>query len=119
KQLRRLDTTLDEEDLAKLMGFDAVEEFFAALGNGTVSPGQVISKLTAREVKPEEKKDVVVPLPLPGATSGMEVLGVGDLLTRMARCCNPIGGDRIIGYITRGRGVTVHRATCPNVLHES
>ncbi|MCY4529116.1 MAG: ACT domain-containing protein, partial [Chloroflexi bacterium] len=56
---------------------------------------------------------------LPEPESGIEVLGVGDLLTRMARCCNPIGGHAIIGYITRGRGITVHRRTCPNIMRES
>ena len=47
------------------------------------------------------------------------MLGVGDLLTRMAQCCNPIRGDEIIGYITRNRGVTVHRAACPNIVNET
>ena len=46
------------------------------------------------------------------------MLGVGDLLNTMARCCNPINGDEIIGYITRSRGVTVHRRNCPNILNE-
>ena len=46
------------------------------------------------------------------------MLGVGDLLTRTARCCNPVPGDEIIGYITRVRGITVHRTTCPNVINE-
>src|SRR5207248_5218347 len=49
---------------------------------------------------------------------GLRVLGVGDLLTRVCRTCNPVPGDNIIGYITRGRGVTVHRADCPWVLNE-
>ncbi len=46
------------------------------------------------------------------------MLGTGDLLTQIARCCNPVPGDDIIGYVTRSRGVTVHRADCHNVLHE-
>jgi GTP pyrophosphokinase len=48
----------------------------------------------------------------------MRVLGVGNLLTTMARCCNPLPGDQIVGYVTRTRGVTVHRADCHNVLNE-
>jgi GTP pyrophosphokinase len=47
----------------------------------------------------------------------LTVMGVGDLLTQLARCCNPAPGDPIVGYITRGRGVTIHRQDCPNVLH--
>ena len=57
-------------------------------------------------------------LPALGSGSGVNVLGVGDLLTRMASCCNPIRGDEIAGYITRGRGVTLHRTACPNILNE-
>ena len=53
-----------------------------------------------------------------GPASGIEVLGVGDLLTTIARCCSPIMGDSIAGYITRGRGVTIHRDNCPNILGE-
>jgi len=54
----------------------------------------------------------------PVYTSNIEVLGTGDLLTQLARCCNPVPGDPVIGYVTRSRGVTVHRRDCHNVLHE-
>ena len=50
--------------------------------------------------------------------SAVQVLGVGDLVTNLARCCNPLPGDEIIGYITRSQGVTIHRRDCYNVLHE-
>ena len=53
-----------------------------------------------------------------GFNSGIEVLGVGDLLTRIAQCCSPINGDEIIGYITRNRGVTVHRNDCSMIKFE-
>ena len=59
------------------------------------------------------------PLPAVVPGVGVEVLGVGDLYTRMAQCCTPVHGDEIAGYITRNRGVTVHRRSCPNILHES
>ena len=49
----------------------------------------------------------------------LDVMGVGDLLTNLASCCKPVNGDPIIGYVTRGRGITVHRADCPNVLNRS
>ena len=54
-------------------------------------------------------------LPLSSPSSGISVLGVGNLLVRMARCCNPIPGDSIIGFVTRSRGVTVHKPECPNL----
>ena len=117
REFRRLDTTMSENEIADLMGYTSIEEFFAGLGNGSLSMRQVVGKLTRLDSEPEEEQTMTVALPEP--ESGIEVLGVGDLLTRMARCCNPIGGHAIIGYITRGRGITVHRRTCPNVMRES
>ncbi len=117
REFRRLDTTMSEDEIADLMGYTSLEDFFAGLGNGSLSMRQVVGKLTKLDAEPEEEPSMNVALPEP--ESGIEVLGVGDLLTRMARCCNPIGGHHIIGYITRGRGITVHRRSCPNVMRES
>ena len=117
KQLRRLNTAIDGDEAAKLMRFDTAEEFFAALGNGAVTISQLLNKLPSQEVAPEEERQEH--LPTVGPASGIEVIGVGDLLTRMARCCNPIYGENIIGYITRSRGVTVHRDTCANIVAET
>lgn len=114
KQLRRLTTSIDNLEVAKLMEFNTVEEFFAALGSGSIATTQVVSKLISQEIKPEAQLETR--LPSYGPASGIEVIGVGDLITNIARCCNPIHGDGIIGYITRSRGVSVHRKTCPNVL---
>jgi GTP pyrophosphokinase len=116
KELRRLDTDLDDLELARLMKFDTTEEFLAALGSGSLTTTQVVKGLASQEVKPQENRTAGLPTIGPG--SGIEVLGVGDLLTRMARCCSPVRGEEITGYITRSRGVTVHRASCPNVVSE-
>ena len=118
REIRRLDTTLGEDEIATLMGYASLDDFFAGLGNGSLSMRQVVGKLTDLVDEPEEDEQTTV-VTLPEPESGIEVLGVGDLLTRMARCCNPIGGHSIIGYITRGRGITVHRRTCPNIMRES
>ena len=117
KQLRRLYTGMDDLEVAVAMKYDTTDEFFAALGSSAISASQVVNTLSAQDVKPQQEQEVA--LPATGPASGIEVLGVGDLLTRMAKCCTPIRGDDIIGYITRGRGVTVHRGSCPNVRGES
>ena len=116
KQLRRLDSTLNVAEVARVMKFETDDEFFEALGAGTISTVQVVNSLSSQEVAPEPE---IVQPPGAGPVTGIEVLGVGDLLTRMARCCAPIRGDDIIGYITRNRGVTVHLKSCANVTNES
>ena len=117
RQLRRLTKTIEDEELAKLMKLDSVDDFMAELGSGSITVSQVVNKLSSQEVKPEFEPQTSVPTS--GPASGIEVLGVGDLLTRMGHCCTPIQGDDIIGYVTRARGVTVHRQSCPNIVHET
>jgi len=121
KELRRLGLTLAEskDELLRRFKFDSIDDFYAALGFGGASLHQVAMRL-ADLIEPEEP-----PPPAPAvaperrtATTGIEVLGTGDLLTQLGRCCNPVPGDDIIGYVTRSRGVTVHRRDCFNVLHE-
>ena len=118
KQVRRLSPDLDEAKVAKLMSLGSPDELLAALGSGTVTTAQVVERLSVKRVKPQERGNQVA-LPSLGPASGVEVLGVGDLLTRIARCCSPIRGDQIVGYITRTRGVTVHQNGCPNVTGAS
>ena len=116
KELRRLNMAVDEVEVAKMFGYDAAQEFLAALGSGGITETQIVSKLTAQ---PEEGPGEPSPsMPLSSPTSGVRVLGVGDLLIRMGRCCNPIPGEEIIGYITRNRGVTVHGRNCSNLRGE-
>ena len=116
RELKRLNMTVDEAEVARMFKFDTASEFLAALGSGGVTETQVSSRLTAQqEPAPEEQKPF---LPLSSPTSGVQVLGVGDLLIRMGRCCNPLPGEEIIGYITRSRGVTVHKSACPNMRNE-
>ena len=117
KQLRRLSAELEDIEVARSMKLDTTDDFFAALGNGSITTTQVVKKLSSQEVKPQQEEQRVA-LPSVGPGSGIEVLGVGDLLTRIAQCCSPIRGDEITGYITRSRGVTVHRKTCLNITNE-
>ena len=118
RHIRRL-TSMQDERVGEIMGIARLEDFLAALGDGSVSVRQVVNKLSTREEEAEVEVRHQQELGLPvSPSSGIQVLGVGDLLTSMARCCNPINGDEIIGYITRVKGVTVHRRNCPNIQNE-
>jgi len=120
KELRRLGVTLAQckDELLRQFRYDALDDFFAALGHGGVSLHQVVLRLE-RYIQPEAPISLPKEAPqrLP-STKGIQVLGTGDLLTQLGRCCNPVPGDDIIGYVTRSRGVTVHRSDCFNVLNE-
>ena len=116
KELKRLNVSVDESEVARMFRYDTPEDFLATFGSGGITENQVVSRLTAQQEKPQDGQKPTLPLSSP--TSGVQVLGVGDLLIQMGRCCNPLPGEEIIGYITRSRGVTVHKASCPNVLNE-
>ncbi len=118
RHIHRL-TSLRDERVAALMGIGKLDEFLAQLGDGSLSVAHVVNKLSSREkeAKDEVRHQQELGMPI-SSSAGIEVLGVGDLLTSVARCCNPISGDKIIGFVTRAKGVTIHRLSCPNILHE-
>ncbi len=117
RELTRLGVTLSDLEVAKLFKFSKVDDFFAAVGYGDVNPGAISIKLAAQQERPIPMS--TLPAPMPSTTTqSIRVRGVGDLLTRLASCCHPVPGDAITGYVTRARGVTVHRADCPNILNE-
>jgi GTP pyrophosphokinase len=117
KELRRLGiNSSSREEIARLFKYESVDELYSALGCGEVSASQIALKLAAQQ---EQPKVVEAALPSEAAPSSFQVLGVGQLLTRIAHCCHPLPGDEIIGYITRNRGITVHRKDCPNIVHEN
>jgi GTP pyrophosphokinase len=114
KELKRLALQKPLDEIAKLFKYDKVDDFLVAIGIGEVNPGQIAVKVATAEPRPmtlpvAPKRSGAAPV------GGVAVMGVGDLVTTMARCCSPVPGDLIVGYITRFRGVTVHRADCPNV----
>jgi len=116
RELKRLGVTeLSYEAIAKRFDYDKVEDFLAAIGFGDINTQQI-----ATRVLPDEGSEKVIPMeviPRRLSPTGVRVKGVGNLLTTLAHCCNPVPGDEITGYITRGRGVTVHRRDCPNILY--
>jgi GTP pyrophosphokinase len=102
--------------IAQEFSYSDVNDFFAAVGYGDVSAQSVLLKLAAREPVPEDTNlTPLPPQPRPSMTGNVKVRGTRNLLTTLGRCCNPVPGDEIAGYITRGKGVSVHRADCINV----
>jgi GTP pyrophosphokinase len=123
RELRRLArTSLDKipsdqlDELVEQYSMKTLDDFYAAVGYGAISTQQVVTRLGVVDDAHQVQLPQVAPAPArPG---GVRVRGVGDLLVRFSKCCHPIPGDPIVGYITRGRGVTVHLATCPTLTSE-
>ena len=119
RELRRLNQRLDDAEVLSLCNYDNMEELLANLGSGGITETQVGYRLA--QARQEPLSPIVGGKPklaLSSPGSGISVLGVGDLLTRMAPCCNPIPGDSITGFVTRARGVTVHKQGCSNLANE-
>jgi len=119
RELRRLNQKVDDDTLLGLFKIDSMDDLLANLGSGNLAESLLAHRLAevGQETEPpltQRRND----LPLSSPSSGITVLGVGDLLIRMGRCCNPIPGDAIIGFITRARGVTVHKKDCSSVQRE-
>jgi guanosine-3',5'-bis(diphosphate) 3'-pyrophosphohydrolase len=104
------------------LGFRKAEDFYLALGSGKIGTGQVVNKVLQRLKTDEVADERVITLKpaghkrtVAGDSLGVHVPGVEDVLVRLAKCCTPVPGDNIRGYISLGRGITIHRADCPNV----
>src|SRR5438094_445219 len=104
------------------MNFRKAEDFYLALGSGKVSAQQVVNKVLQRLKTEQVAEEEAVPLKAPRATHavgsehyGINVHGVDDVLVRLAKCCTPVPGDASAGYISMGKGITIHRGDCPNV----
>jgi GTP pyrophosphokinase len=106
-------------EVARHAGYGSADELAAAVGFGHVATAQIVSKLVAPEAESDLRaKEPVASGKIAGAKSddkGVQVQGARDLLMQLSRCCNPVPGDRILGYITRGRGLTIHAVDCPNL----
>ena len=115
KSMRQLGLSFTEkENLARLFKYDNLDDFYAALGYGEINTHQIALKLAVQQQQPKVAEVAAPRHP----TSAITVRGASNMLTQLARCCNPVPGDKIIGYITRNRGVSVHRQDCHNVLNE-
>ncbi len=117
KELRRIQgdlldkmKELDWAPLLEAFDLEDPEELFLAVGNGEIAPSQIQQVL-----QKSTKEEKILGLPKREESVGIYVDGADNLLVRLARCCSPLPGDEIIGYISQGRGITVHRKECTNV----
>jgi GTP pyrophosphokinase len=124
RELRRLArTSLDKigheklNEMLDVYRVSTLDDFFAAVGYGAVSAQQVVMRLGVADDANQTVLPPIAPA-APARTGGIRVNGIGDLMVRFTKCCHPIPGDPIVGFVTRGRGVTVHLRTCPTVINE-
>lgn len=113
-----LSELLTDEAFLKLssrMSFSGQDEMFASVGYGAVTTNQILLKLIDHYRKKMPKEVVKAEISRREPTGGVVVKGMSGLLVRYAGCCTPVPGDEIVGFISRGRGVTIHRADCPNM----
>ena len=108
------------QEAAKKLGFSDVDDLLAAVGDLKVTANQVIGKIGGgeKEIAKLELPDLESRRRTRRSGQGVSVRGVENLLVRFSKCCNPVPGDQIIGFITRGKGVSVHRRDCPNLVNE-
>ncbi len=108
------------ERIVRELSFQSMDDLIAEVGYGNVSSHQIIGRLIPLENFEKEKKEESrlrrLAQKIRREPSGIQIRGIQDMMVRFAKCCNPLPGDSITGYITRGRGVTVHTADCPNIL---
>jgi GTP pyrophosphokinase len=111
-------------EAGKKFNIVSAEDTLLTVGDGGLTPSQVITKL--KEIVPGLSADTLVHVPIVKpwtgygkASQGIRVKGIDNVVVRLSRCCNPVPGDDITGYITRGRGVSIHRKDCPNIAHHN
>ena len=119
RELKRHSVKYGFEELAKMCGYKEVDEFLAAVGFSDLSIHSLAQKILERERQERAEEKPVGSYGIPTTVSqevlSVEVLGQSGLYTQVAGCCKPLPGDKVLGYITRGKGVTVHREDCPNL----
>ena len=122
KELRRMHVKLSDAEAAvlELTGTRSMDDLLIAIGTGEITGHGIALRLAVPADEPPVDAVEIVPRSAPAgrdAPTGVHVLGSRNMMNRFAACCSPLPGDPITGYVTRGRGVTVHRADCHNVIH--
>ena len=126
REMKRLGVidTLSFETVSRWFNYDKIDDFFAAVGEGDIHGAQIANRILEMERREEEQQEEALLKTRPASLSvdisnGVNIMGTGGLLVNLGRCCKPMPGDKIVGFVTRGRGVTVHRADCANIGTES
>jgi len=101
------------QQVAKALGINSSEDLFVAVGFGKISPHQVANRLVPE--KPPEETETVKPRKNRKEQKGVSIKGIDDVLYHTAKCCYPVPGDALVGFVTVGKGVTIHRRDCPNL----
>ena len=121
RELHRLGiTAINQEKIAQRLHFNKLEDFLAAIGRNEITPRRIAVALQQElptKVIEAAKPNVFKPATQHTSKTDITVGGVNNLMTRIAKCCNPVKGDDIVGYVTRDRGITIHRQDCAFMLH--
>ncbi|HSJ07216.1 MAG TPA: ACT domain-containing protein, partial [Longimicrobiales bacterium] len=126
RELRKARKERPSEDrlqqAATSLGYIEFDAVLAALGRGEVGPSTILKELFPGEEAPPPKPPTALERLVErvrGSGRGVRIQGLDNTLVRYSQCCQPVPGDQVIGYITRGRGISIHRTDCPNVLNLS
>jgi GTP pyrophosphokinase len=121
KEMKRMGLNLAFDEIADIWGTNNIEDLFVSIGSGDTTGRHVVQKVLSHRHGNQEDDlshipQIAPPPPDPDA-AGIRVCGAGNVLTRIARCCNPVPGEPIVGYVTQGRGVSVHRSDCRTIIN--
>lgn len=118
RELKTLGITLERlQEVLPALHFKQLDDLFAAVGRGDVKVAQILSRLTPSEKEDQAPLKRAKSMKLAKGGRDLKIEGVGQLLSHMARCCQPVPGEPVIGYVTLGRGVSIHRQDCHNIIH--
>jgi len=125
RELKRLglSAAASFDSVAQLLGYDKVDDFLATVGAGDINSATIANRILETERRSQQEANPEVPLKIKpkgsplvlDPTNGINIMGMKGLLVNIAQCCKPVPSDEVVGYITRGRGITVHRQDCANV----
>jgi RelA/SpoT family (p)ppGpp synthetase len=126
RELKRLglSAATSFDSVAQLLGYDKVDDFLATVGAGDINSATIANRILEAERRTQQEANPEAPLKIKpkgsplilDPTNGINIMGMKGLLVNIAQCCKPVPSDDVVGYITRGRGITVHRQDCANVL---